>query len=340
MNKKNKYIKKTCAVLGAGNFGTAIAQILAENGNRVHLWNWEGDQQPLKEIEEFSENKKYMPGVRLLKEIVPYYDIEEALRSVDFVFMAIPTFAMEHTISFASRHIPDKAVVVNLSKGFHPELLISNATLIKKHLRPSIKKNVVAISGPAVASQLIRHNVTAMNVASKNKLALKKTKQLLSNPFLKLVPTDDVIGIEIAGSFKNVYSILMGICDGMEISLNTKSALLTEALHEIGKMIHAMGGHKETAYELAGIGDLIGTSFCETSRNRRFGHYLGEGMSKTNARKEVKQTVEGEYAAICLHHLSEKKGVYLPLADLIYRSLTERGSVQKRVHAYLAEMYS
>ncbi len=338
--KKSKHTPKICAVLGAGNFGTAIAQVLAENGHRVHIWNWEGDQKPLKEIAKYNENKSYLPGVRLLKQVIPFFDIQEALSGVDFVFMAIPTHAMEHTISFAGRHIPSNAILTNLSKGFHNQLLVSNSQIISNHISSTVKKNIVTISGPAVANQLVRHNVTAMNIASKNKKALLAVKQVLSNPFLKLVPTNDVIGIEIAGSFKNVYSVLLGICDGMEISLNTKAALMTEALHEISTMIVAMGGKKDTAYQLAGVGDLIGTAFCETSRNRRFGHYLGQGLSADEARKKVKQTVEGEFAATCLTKLAKQHRVSLPLAELVYKSIHNKKSVSKLVHTYLANMYA
>lgn len=337
---KKKFTPKICAVLGAGNFGTAIAQILAENGHRVHIWNWEGDQKPLKQIAKYNENKEYLPGIRLLKQVVPFFDITEALDGVDYVFMAIPTHAMEHTISYVGRHIPKHAILTNLSKGFHNQLLVSNSQIIEKHINSNIKKNIVAISGPAVANQLVRHNITAMNIASKNKKALHLVKDVLANPFLKLVPTNDVIGIEIAGSFKNVYSILLGICDGMDISLNTKAALMTEALHEISTMIVAMGGKKDTAYQLAGVGDLIGTAFCETSRNRRFGHYLGEGLTVAAARKKVKQTVEGEFAATCLTKLAKKHNISLPLSQLVYNVINSKKSVSKLVHSYLADMYA
>ena len=126
----------------------------------------------------------------------------------------------------------------------------------------------------------------------------------------------------------------------MNISLNTKAALMTEALHEMSTLIVAMGGKKDTAYQLAGVGDLIGTAFCETSRNRLFGHYLGEGLSASVSRNKVKQTVEGEFAATCLTKIAKQKNVVLPLAELVYTSIHSKTSVQKRMHQYLAKMYA
>ncbi|MBT6819579.1 MAG: NAD(P)-binding domain-containing protein [Candidatus Magasanikbacteria bacterium] len=193
--------KQIVAVLGAGNMGTAVAQVLADNGNEVRIWNWEGDHAPLKNIEKHCENKKYLPGVKLSKNIIPKKKIEEALHGAEVVFFVVPSGVMEHTISFAARSIKHNAVLVDISKGIEPQSLRLIPHIIIKHVRPELKKNVVTVSGPAIAGQMVAKQFTAMNIASKNKKAIKKVIDVFSNEYIKLVPTNDVIGVEVGGSF-------------------------------------------------------------------------------------------------------------------------------------------
>ncbi|OGH71783.1 MAG: hypothetical protein A3G00_03700 [Candidatus Magasanikbacteria bacterium RIFCSPLOWO2_12_FULL_43_12] len=308
----------TIAVLGAGNMGTAVAQVLADNGHEVRIWNWEGDHLPLQQIEKYHENKKYLPKVKLSKNIIPKYKIEKALENAAIIFFVVPSGAMEHTISFAARSIQHNAILVDVSKGIEPHSLRIMTEIIAKHVRASLRKNIVTISGPAVAGQMASKRYTAMNVASANKSAIKKVIDAMENKYIKLVPTTDVIGVEVGGSFKNAYTIAVGMCDGLGLGLNTKAALLTYALREIADLIKAMGGKRDTAYELAGVGDLIGTSLCPESRNRTFGEYLGKGISGKQALKRMKQTVEGVDAVNCLVRLAERHKVKTPFAEAIF----------------------
>lgn len=310
--------KLILTVLGAGNMGTAVAMVLADNGHEVRIWNWEGDHAPLQQIEKYHENKKYLPKVKLSKNIFPKYKIEEALDKAAIIFFVVPSGAMEHTISFAARSIQHNAILVDVSKGIEPHSLQIMTQVIAKHVRPDLRKNVATISGPAVAGQMASKRYTAMNIASANKLVIKKVRDAMENKYIKLVPTSDVIGVEVGGSFKNAYTIAAGICDGMKYGLNTKAALLTYALREIAELIKAMGGKRETAYELAGVGDLIGTSLCPDSRNRTFGEYLGKGITAKQALKRMRQTVEGVDAINCLVRLAERHKVDAPFAKAIF----------------------
>ena len=327
--------KQVVTVLGAGNMGTAVAQVLADNGHEVRLWNWEGDHAPLKSIEKKGENTKYLPGVKLSKNIFPKYKIEDALQGAEIIFFVVPSGAMEHTISFAARSIEHKAILVDISKGVEPHSLRLIPHIIIKHVRPELKKNVVTVSGPAVAGQMVKKQFTAMNIASKNKKATKKVMDVFSNEYIKLVPTTDVIGVELGGSFKNVYAIAAGICDGMGLGLNTKAALLTRSLEEIANLIGAMGGRKHTAYELAGLGDLIGTSLCEDSRNRTLGEHMGTGLTAKKALKKMKQTTEGVDATRCLLRLAKKHKVDVPFAKMIGRCIETTGNPKNIFHDYL-----
>ncbi|PIY93518.1 MAG: hypothetical protein COY69_01045 [Candidatus Magasanikbacteria bacterium CG_4_10_14_0_8_um_filter_32_14] len=322
--KKNKKEKNIVTVLGAGNMGTAISQVLADNGNIVNIWNWEGDIEPLKQIEKHHENKNYLKGVKLSENIIVKYSIEEALLDSSFVFLAIPSGVLEHTIAFAARNIKNRAIVIDLSKGIDTKSLQITSFIIAKHLRSNLKKNVVTISGPAIASQMVDKNFTAMNIASKNNNAIKKVRSIMENEYIKLVPTHDVIGVDVGGSFKNVYSIAIGMCEGLGYGLNTKAALITYAIKEIADITKAMGGKRRTAYDLAGLGDLIGTSLCEDSRNHRFGKYLGQGMPALKAKEKVGQTIEGIDAVECLIRLVKKYDLGTPFANTIYHCIVSK----------------
>jgi len=327
--------KQIVAVLGAGNMGTAIAQVLADNGNEVRIWNWEGDHIPLRQIEKNRENKKYLPGVKLSKNIIPKNKIEEALENAEVVFFVVPSGAMEYTISFAARSIKNNAILVDISKGIEPNSLRLIPHIIIKHVRPELKKNVVTVSGPAVAGQMVAKQFTAMNIASKNKKAIKKVIEVFANKYIRLIPTTDVVGVEIGGSFKNVYAIAVGMCDGMGYGLNTKAAILTKSLEEIANLIGAVGGRKHTAYELAGLGDLIGTSLCSDSRNRTLGEYMGQGMTAKKALKKIKQTTEGIDATKCLLRLAKKHKVEVPFAKMIGKCIDTTGNPKNILHNYL-----
>lgn len=329
--------KKTVAVLGAGNMGTAMAFVLADNGYQVKIWNWEGDLLPLKQIEKYHENKKYLLGVKLPENIIPCDKIADAVKDAEVIFFVVPSGVMEHTIAFAARSIRHNAVLVDVSKGIDSHSFSLIPFMMMKHVRPELKKNVVSISGPAIAKQLVRRQFTAMNIASKNKQAIKRVKSVLENKYVKLIASSDMIGVEVGGSFKNVYAIAMGMCDTLGYGLNTKAALIVSAIAEIADLIKAMGGKRQTAYELAGLGDLIGTAMSEDSRNRRFGEYLGKGMSGKQALKKVKQTVEGVEAAKCLMFLAEKYHVKLPFAAVIYQCIFSKKKAANLIKNYLKQ---
>jgi len=334
-----KYIclnmQRNLAVLGAGNMGTALAKVLAENGFVVRIWNWEGDLSPLKQIEKYRENKKYLPGFKLPKNILPCYKIAEALKNVEIVFFVVPSVAMSHTVAFASRNMPKDAILVDLSKGIDVNSLEITTDVIAKNVCPSLRSNIVSVSGPAIALQMANRQYTAMNIASKNKTAIKKVMEVMVNDYIKLVPTDDVIGVEIGGSFKNAYTIAAGMCDGMKLGLNTKAALLTKALTEISQLIKMAGGREHTAYELAGVGDLIDTALCPISRNRTYGEYLGKGMTSEQALKKVQQTVEGINAVHCLIRLAKKHNVKVPFAEMIADCVNSKADPRRHFKEYL-----
>ncbi len=264
--------------------------------------------------------------------------MEDAVADAQFVFFAIPSAHVRYTIRYISSHIQDAAIIVDLSKGVEPHTLELIPHVLAKHVRPALKKNIVTISGPSVAAQMAQGAPTIMNIASKNRIAMKQVEALVESKHIQLVPTTDVIGVELGGSFKNVYAIGMGICDGLGMSLNAKAALITYATDEIALLTRAMGGRKSTIYHLAGLGDLIGTALADESRNRRFGECLAKGMKSDKACRAVFQTVEGIAAAECLMRLKKKYRLSLPFTELIYSCIKGNVDIAKAYQRFILSL--
>jgi len=224
---------------------------------------------------------------------------------------------------------------VDASKGLDEKTLSLVPEVMGKNLAAKKKIKLASISGPAFAGEMARGGFTAMNIASNSPAAIKLVKQIFENRHLKLLPTSDMIGVEISGSFKNVYAIAMGICDGLEYGMNTKSSLLVLALREIGELVKCAGGRAKTVYGLSGLGDLVGTGLCAASRNRRYGEFLAKGYSPSKARRAVGRTVEGIMASKVLYRLGRQCGARLAFAEMIYRMVWQNKNPRRELDNFL-----
>lgn len=308
--------KENIAVLGAGNMGTAMAKVIAENGYTVKLWNYEGDLDPLHEIEKFGENKKYLPGVKLPKNIIPTYSLAEALKNSKIVFFVVSSGAMESVMKSVLAHIEAGMILVDVSKGLHPKTNEMIPVMMKRMLARK-KASVVGLTGPAVASQISEGYPAVLVVASEKKDANKKVQKVLANKSVKVLLGTDIVGGEIVQSFKNVYAIGLGMAQGLGMPFNTQAILFTLALQELTVLNTKMGGRIETVYGFAGLGDFLTTAMSPEGRNRRFGECLGQGLCSADATNEVKQTVEGISATVCLKKLIRTLRLTLPFATAI-----------------------
>jgi len=330
--------KNNLTVLGAGNMGTAIAQVLANNGHELKIWNYEHDLEPLTQIEKDQENKKYFPGLKLSTRIKPEPDLQKAVAGADVVFVVIPSAFFAATIERAMKFMKKQVIYVSLSKGLDESKMILLSEVIEWTLK-NIGGKAVVLSGPAIAKDLGHGYFTAMNIAGKNINDVKKVAKLLENKYLKLVPTRDVTGVQLGGVCKNAYALLFGLCDGLELPMNTKAALLVFALREMGGIIQAFGGKKETAYELAGVGDLIGTSFSPHSRNRRCGEYIGRGKKPQEATVEVGQVVEGIKTVDLILKLARKKKIKLPLIETVKKIVVDGRNAKEELEKFLLKSF-
>lgn len=327
--------KYKVTVLGAGNMGTAIAQVIANNGYKIKLWNYEGDAEPLKQITQFGENKKYLPGIKLSKNISPEPNLANAISEADVVFYVLPSNFMEPLIKRATKYLAANTISVDASKGLDEKSLSIIPEVFKKHMNGKNRLFLASISGPAIAKDMAEGNFTAMSLAVKNTETQKIIQTIMENKNLKLIPTQDFIGVEVAGSLKNVYAIALGLCDGLKYPMNTKASLLVTALKEIGQLVNKMGGRSDTVYGLAGLGDLVGTGLCVASRNRRFGELLASGLNKEDSIKKVGQTVEGINACKVLMRLGIKFKIKLPFAQMVYEIVWQQKNPKEKIKKFL-----
>ncbi|OGH94071.1 MAG: hypothetical protein A2538_02100 [Candidatus Magasanikbacteria bacterium RIFOXYD2_FULL_41_14] len=296
--------------------GTALAQVIAKNGHKVTLWNVEIDPEPLEQIARFKENKKYLPGIKLSKNIKPEPDLKRALNGAQVLVLAIPSKYILTILKRARPYLKGKIICLNASKGFTDNLETISVTA-KKLLPKLSQTSLGSLSGPAIATDLALGKFTAMDIASSNKHTIKVAREILGKNKLKLNASSDLIGVETAGAIKNVYAIALGIAVALDYSHNTISALMVAALKEMSVLIKAAGGQSNTVLGLSGVGDLIGTGLCPTSRNHRFGNCLAHGLCTADALLQVKQIVEGVPATSTIERLGKKYQIKLPLAHLV-----------------------
>lgn len=329
-------MKYNVTVLGAGNMGTALAKIIGENGWATKIWNYEGDPEPLDQINQFHENKKYLAGVSLSENIVAVKDLKEAVAGADVLFFVLPSNFMEGLVKRVAPFITKESICVDVSKGLEEKTLKIIPQVMMENLPKKLRPLVASISGPAVAVDMVR-GFAAMNLSSKNIKSLKVVKKVLENKNMKLVATNDMVGVEVGGSLKNVYAVALGICDGLKMPMNTKAAILVSAIKEMGALVKKMGGRAETVFDLAGLGDLIGTGLSAASRNRRFGEALAVGLDRESAAKQVGQVVEGINASKLMKILSAKYRLQTPLAAAIYRAVWQ-GNAQEEIINFLQKI--
>lgn len=307
-------------VLGSGGWGMALALSAYNNGHEVTLWS------PF--LEEVNLLLEKRTNEKLLKDVY----IPEGIKiTTDLSVVEGDIITIIATPSIAVRDVAKKlsaykafGIVVNVSKGFEKGSLKRLSQVISDEM-PSVP--VVVLSGPSHAEEVARGIPTSLVAASKSLAAAEVVQSLMSNSFLRIYTSDDVIGVELGGALKNVIAVAAGGCDGLGLGDNTKAALITRGLAEMARLGIVMGAKEYTFAGLAGIGDLIVTCTSQHSRNNRFGFKVGKGMKISDALEEV-GTVEGYYASLMANELSLKYGVEMPIVNEIYKVLYEGKDVK------------
>lgn len=297
------------AVLGAGNMGTAIAYLCAQNKHNVTIWNYAGDLEPLVQINTLHRNKKYFPSLRLPTSIIAENDIAKAVAGAKVVFFVVASAHIASVVQQARPYLEENAVCVLVAKGFGKKI----GELLSEML--ASQKQRAIILGPAVAGEMVGSGVTAMQLVANTDFAATQVERALAQTTLVLTRGTDWVGTEMSGAIKNVYAIAFGICDGLHLPFNSQALVLTAAFREMKALVLACGGKVETVDGIAGLGDLFGTAINPASRNRKFGQYLVAKKNKSVTPTE--QVVEGVCALPHVLRLGNKKRIKQPLARMV-----------------------
>lgn len=303
-------------VLGAGSWGTALAIVLAENGHNTLIWSHREEQ--ANEINEQHTNKKYLPNTVLPMNLKATSNLETAAKHGSTIVMAVPTKGIREVCGNISRYITDKALFVHVSKGIEPDTLMRISELMKESLAPEAVSDIVVLSGPSHAEEVVLQHPTTVTAACRNLKAAEKVQDLFMNHYLRVYTNDDVIGVEIGGALKNVIALAAGMTDGLNFGDNAKAALITRGLAEITRLGVKMGGNPFTFAGLTGMGDLIVTCTSVHSRNWRAGNMLGKGMKLDQVLEEMGMVVEGVRTTKAAYQLSKKYEVSMPITSALY----------------------
>jgi len=318
-------------VIGAGAWGTALANLLAGNGQPACLWGRNASH--LQEMADSRINSYYLPSVVLSEALRFESDLAAAVAYAQDLLLVVPSHAFRQTLEAIKPYVSESTRLIWASKGFEPDtgsLLHQVAEDVLGATRP-----MAVITGPTFALEVARGLPTALTVASTNQAFAEEIAARLHNDTFRAYTSADMPGVEVGGAVKNILAIAAGISDGLGFGANARAALITRGLTEVMRLGGALGGHKETLMGLAGLGDLLLTCTDDQSRNRRFGLALGRGQSIAEARASINQVVEGIDAAREAHRLAESLGIEMPIIEQVYQVLFNQCSPHEAVHHLL-----
>ena len=309
---------KKVSVIGAGSWGSALAVLLANNGHEVTLWTH--DPHEIEMLSTKREQQEKLPGVKLPDNIAIEADLETALTDEDVVVMAVPSPVVRTVAKQMSPFVKDGQIIVNVAKGIEDVTYKTLSDIIEEEI-PNAE--VCVLSGPSHAEEVGRKLPTSCVIGAKTKKTAEYLQSAFNSKVFRVYTSPDMLGIELGGSLKNVIALAAGIADGLGYGDNTKAALITRGIVEIGRLGVKMGGKFESFCGLTGIGDLIVTCASVHSRNRKAGYLMGQGKSMEEAMKEVNMVVEGVYSAKAATKLAQKYEVPMPIVDEINKVLFE-----------------
>ncbi|MCG7339672.1 NAD(P)H-dependent glycerol-3-phosphate dehydrogenase [Staphylococcus sp. ACRSN] len=316
-------------VFGTGSFGTALANVLAENGHQVLMWG--KNEQTINDINEHHKNTKYLNDAILDSSINATLDIKQATQFADVYLMALPTKAMREIAKKIDSLISTKKTFIHVAKGIENETFKRVSEMLEDSISPEHNAGIGVLSGPSHAEEVVIKQPTTVAASSKSSEVSLLTQDLFMNDYLRVYTNDDLVGVELGGALKNIIAVASGVITGMGFGDNAKAALMTRGLAEISRLGEKLGADPLTFLGLGGIGDLIVTCTSTHSRNFTLGYKLGEGKSLETALDEMNMVVEGVYTTQSVHHLAKAHNVEMPITEALYSVLFENRPVTESV---------
>jgi len=302
------------AVLGAGSWGTTFAQVLCDAGTPAVLYARK--PQLAKALTGLHENPDYLPGIALTPALEATSDPAEALAGADLVAFAVPAQTLRSNLAAWVPLIPPGALLVSLMKGIELGTCLRMSEVIAE-VAGADASRVAVVSGPNLAGEVIRRQVTATVVACRSESGAVALQEACHTPYFRPYTNTDVTGCELGGAVKNVIAIAVGIAVALGLGDNTRATLITRGLAEMARLGSALGARTQTFAGLAGMGDLVATCSSPLSRNRTFGEYLGRGMTVASASAAMNQTAEGVSSSGPVLELARAHQVEMPITEVV-----------------------
>ncbi|MDS3868210.1 NAD(P)H-dependent glycerol-3-phosphate dehydrogenase [Staphylococcus hominis] len=316
-------------VFGTGSFGTALANVLAENGHSVLMWG--KNENTVDEINQSHQNKRYLKDVTLIETIKATNQLEQAVNFSDIFLIALPTKAIRDVVTEINQHIKTKKTFIHVAKGIENETFKRVSEMIEDSVSKNHKNGVGVLSGPSHAEEVVIKQPTTVAASSKDEHISKLIQDLFMNDYLRVYTNNDLIGVELGGALKNIIAVASGIVAGMGYGDNAKAALMTRGLAEISRLGEKLGADPMTFLGLGGIGDLIVTCTSTHSRNYTLGYKLGKGKTTEEVLNEMNMVVEGIYTTNSVYHLAKAQNVDMPITNALYKVLFEDKPVKDSV---------
>ena len=305
------------SVLGTGSWGSAIGDLLNQNGHEVIMWQRDAEKVKAMEVD---RKHPFFVDLTFSDEVKFTTDLDSAIKGSQLLVVAVPSHSVRELVSRAVEFIEDNVIIVNITKGLELDTLLTMSSVISEE---TVGKNVsiVSLYGPSHAEEVGRKIPTTLVAASTEENASKKVQYIFSSRVLRVYTNTDILGLELGGSIKNVIAIAAGICDGIGFGDNTKAAILTRGIAEMTRLGVALGAQEKTFAGLSGIGDLFVTCSSKHSRNRYVGEEIGKGRKIDEILSEMKMVAEGVKTAKSVFQLCQKHNVDMPISCAVYNVL-------------------
>lgn len=315
------------SLLGCGTWGSALAQVVAENGHRVTAWHYKKD---VLDIRALSRKHPRLKGLIFHDNIHFEHDLAASLTKAQCIIVAVPSHTVRKIMAQSKPFIPKKAVIVNVAKGIENDTLKTMSEVIAISLNHDMNK-IVSLYGPSHAEEVVANYPTTLVSASSSEKSASYVQKIFSSDTLRVYRNHDIRGVELGGSLKNVIAIAAGICDGIGFGDNTKAALLTRGIYEITQLGIAMGAIAETFSGLSGVGDLIVTCYSRHSRNRFVGEEIGKGKPLDLILDKMEMVAEGVKTTKSVRDLSIKYHVEMPISEGVFQILFNKKDPKETV---------
>jgi len=322
---------RQAAVVGAGAWGTALADLLARNGHPVTLWAYEADVAA--SVTRDHENRRFLAGATLCDGVRATTDLREALDGANLVCLATPSHVLRSIVRAGAPHLAPRATVCVASKGIEAGSLALMSDVVAEE---AAGHPVVALSGPSFAAEVVAQQPTAIVAASDDDAASAMVQEAFSNTHFRVYTQHDIIGVELGGSLKNVMAVAAGIVEGVGLGFNSRAALITRGLAEMARLGNALGAKPATFAGLAGMGDLVLTCTGSLSRNRAVGVAVGQGATLAEALAGKETIAEGVTTTRSAHALAAREGVEMPIVATVHRILFDGHPARLAVHELMS----